>query len=194
MVWPGIELWEIVIDSISFLLCVFVISCLVIRGVRIRKTKAAEALDGKGDFDQVLRGLVKQSRMTFQTVSEGFSREQEILKKLIKLQKYNENGKEDYERPALGSGEGGGRRNVSGEGYDRDGSSSFDKHAHILELAEKGHTIHDISRRMHIPLGEVELVIKLRGGRDPETGNRREKMSALIRSLDHERRMPLVGG
>ena len=155
MIYYTTEFWELVLDVIALLLCGGVLLHLIRNRAKYNQSLLKEpGKENPNNFnEEVPAQLVKQqSDRSFETISNVIEKERMLLHNLnplsaeepVKVQDnlYNKNS---YNKNSTNSG------NLAGDKYDE-----------VSRLADLGFSAKKISERAKIPIGEAELIIKLK--------------------------------
>ena len=155
MIYYTTEFWELVLDVIALFLCGSVLLHLIRNRAKYNQSllKEPEKEISNNFNEEMTTQLVKQqSDRSFETISNAIEKERMLLHNLnplsaekpVRLQDdlYNKNS---YNKNSTGGG------NLAGDKYDE-----------VLRLADLGLSAKKISERAKIPMGEVELIVKLR--------------------------------
>jgi len=150
MIYYTTEFWELVLDVIALFLCGSVLLHLIRNRTKYNQSllKESEKEIPNNFNEEIAAQLVKQqSDRSFETISNVIEKERMLLHDLTPLSAEEPvQVQEDfYNKNSMGSGD------LAGDKYDE-----------VSRLADSGWSVKKISERIKIPMGEVELIIKLR--------------------------------
>ena len=156
------EFWRILLYGV--VLCLWGIVILYLAKNVAKKSQIALMKGSKekdGSFrDEVLVELVKQqSERAFDTISNTIDKERRVMEGLIRKGEINEEGalprakkSNQNQSPSLEMK----RKDLGG------GSSRGDRYGDVVRLADAGLSMTEISKRLKVPKGEIELLLRLR--------------------------------
>lgn len=148
------ELLKVMLNVLGVGLWGITIACLLIS--RLRRSQVQLKNNDQVDileFNEELRLQTAKNRFnkSFETGSENIRRDHRKLPHFEKKTdpgKINRHWKDFRDKEMAGI----------------PGGNSADEYSRVISLAEMGLSAKEVSKRLKIPKGEVELVIKLRGG------------------------------
>ena len=153
MIYLTIEFWELVLDIIGLSICGIIILNLIRNRSKYNQSLLKE--HGKGNFnsfnEEVSAQLVKQqSDRSFETISNAIEKERMFLHNLMKkpffAKKPNQVQKDSYNKNSPSCSD-----------------SADDRYNEVSKLADLGLSVKEISEKAKIPMGEVDLIVKLKG-------------------------------
>ena len=150
MIYYTTEFWELVLDVIALFLCGGVLLHLIRNRAKYNQSLLKEpGKENPNDFNkEVATQLVKQqSYKSFETISSAIEKERMLLHNLNPL---------SAEEPVQV------QENLHNENSTGCGNLAGDKYDEISRLADLGLSPKKISERAKIPMGEVELIVKLK--------------------------------
>ncbi len=150
MIYYTTEFWELVLDVIALFLCGIVLLHLIRNRGKYNQLllKKPEKENSNNFNEEVATQLVKQqSDRSFETISNVIEKERMLLHNLnpLSAEEPVEVQEDIYNKNSTGGG------NVAGDKYDE-----------VSRLADLGLSVKKISERAKIPVGEVELIVKLK--------------------------------
>ncbi len=160
MIYLTIEFWELALDVIGLSLCGITILYLIRNKSKYNQSLLKES--GKGNSnnfnEEAPAQLVKQeSAGSFRTISNAIEKERMVLHNLNPL---------SAEEPKL----------VQEDSYNKKSSGSGDlarnEYDEVSRLADLGLSVKKISERAKIPMGEIELIVKLKELENRVSGDR----------------------
>lgn len=165
-------------DGVLMLLCLWILLLLSRHGKRIDRLtmplrQPHDTLPFRREF--MLQSLKHQSEQAFDNLQSMLQKERRNVARMFDIG--------DDPRPAFGEAAGSDDVNLQRFVLDRAAGASADsggpnpRYHRALELAAEGLDASLISKRLDIPLGEVELLVKLSGSPDghPSIGGRPSK-------------------
>ena len=151
-------LWELVLDGVQILLCIIIFLFLLHNRIKYKGWFFNSALREKAvAFSeqtrmQYLKQLIEKS---FDNVVDAINQER------LALQTQFENGATDSEQHASVLQTPEDFKNVIQDDKKSPGDTELDSFSEIVTLADKGLSVREISKRLNMPGGEVELVLRL---------------------------------
>lgn len=150
MIYYTTEFWELVLDVIALILCGSVILHLMRNRAKYNQSllKEPEKENPNNFNEEVAAQLVKQqSDRSFETISNAIEKERMLLHNLNPL---------SAEEPVQV------QENLDNKNSTGGGNLADDKYDEVARLADLGLSPKKISERAKIPMGEVELIVKLK--------------------------------
>jgi len=150
MIYYTTEFWELVLDVIALFLCGIVLLHLIRNREKYNQSllKKPEKENSNNFNEEVATQLVKQqSDRFFETISNVIEKERMLLHNLnpLSAEEPVQVQEDIYNKNSTGGG------NVAGDKYDE-----------VSRLADLGLSVKKISERAKMPMGEVELIVKLK--------------------------------
>ena len=154
-------LWVTALDIIGIVLCCLIIAYLIYNKIKYRRLiiDARSHRTEGGLNTKVLYHLMKQlGDQTFDAICDSVNQERQLFKHLIQNQVLI---KSKYAKPESAY------YSLSSHGFNKYPNdrtkieSDPDAYAQALNLAAVGLTVRQISERLSIPAGEIELLLKL---------------------------------
>jgi len=146
-----IEFWGLLLNAFGICICVVAILYMLFRHSRsISSNKDKEPYN---NFNNVLLQMIKQSETAFATISDTLKRERMVLKAALEKE-----AKKQINAVSEATAIEGGRYLPEGI----QGNLVDDKYAEVARLAKLGLRTKDISEKVELPKGEIDLFIKLR--------------------------------
>ena len=149
-------LWELVLDGVQIFLCVVILFFLIRNRIRHKRLILNTSLnDETTDFSSEIRiqHLKQATEQTFDAIADVLRQQR------LALQKYYEPQKRHLEAQVSDLAPPAGMNSVSPSDEQRDvDAAEFNE---IFRLSEKGLSTREISQRVKMPRGEVELVLRL---------------------------------
>ena len=150
MIYYTTEFWELVLDVIALFLCGIVLLHLIRNRGKYNQLllKKPEKENSNNFNEEVATQLVKQqSDRSFETISNVIEKERMLLHNLnpLSAEEPVQVQEDTYNKNSTGGA------NLAGDRYDE-----------VLRLADLGLSAKKISERAKMPVGEVELIVKLK--------------------------------
>lgn len=149
-----IEYWTIYLNTVCMIICLVTMICLVIRIGRQKKVRRSVSFN-----EEIFSRLIQeQLEDSFNRIAETITRERRFIYSWLPKGKTGHlpghlvNKKTIMKKPVHGRTE---APHING------GRSQHDKYAEIVKLAAEGMTIQNISEKIRVPKGEVDLFLKL---------------------------------
>ena len=160
MIYYTTEFWGLVLDVIALFLCGSVVLHLIRNRAKYNQSLLKEP--GKEDpnnfNEEVATQLVKQqSDRSFETISNAIEKERMLLHNLNPLSAEEPVRIQAEEPVRIQDDQNSYNKNSTG-----DGNSAGDKYDEVSRLVDSGLSAKKISERAKIPMGEVELIVKLK--------------------------------
>ena len=149
-------LWELVLDGIQIFLCAIILLFLIHNRIKHKRLILdTSPTDYAAEFSSEIRmqNLKQATENTFDTIVDAIQQERLVLQKYYAPQKRNH----EIEAPAVIPPIGINTAPPTDEQRDID-ANDFGE---IFSLSEKGLSSREISQRVNMPRGEVELVLRL---------------------------------
>ncbi len=153
MIYLTSEFWELVLDILGLSLCGITIVYLIRNRSKYNQSllKEPEKENLNSFNEEVSAQLVKQlSNRSFETISNAVEKERILLHNLMEKSLFakepNRIQEDFYNKNSPGSGD-----------------SADDRLNEVSKLADLGLSVKEISEKAKIPVGEAELIVKLKG-------------------------------
>jgi hypothetical protein len=153
-----LPLWELVLDGIQIILCIMIFLFLLNNRIKYKRwvLNAVRQEKSVAFFDEIRMQHLKQlTEKSFDNVVDTINQER------LTLQTQFEADATDSEQhaPVLRTSDE--LKNVIQDDEKGPGDNDLGNFSEIVALAEKGLSIREISKRLNMPGGEVELVLRL---------------------------------
>ena len=150
MIYYTTEFWELVLDVIALFLCGSVLLHLIRNRAKYNQSLLKEPekeISDNFNEEVAAQSVKQQSDRSFETISNAIEKERMLLDKLNPVSAEEPVRLQDdlYNKNSTGGG------NLAGDKYDE-----------VSRLADLGLSAKKISERAKIPMGEVELIVKLK--------------------------------
>ena len=161
MIYYTTEFWELVLDVIALFLCGGVLLHLIRNRAKYNQSllKEPEKENPNNFNEEVAAQLMKQqSERSFETISNAIEKERMLLHKLNPLAAEEPVKVQDdlYTKNSY-------NKNSYNENNTDNSNLAGDKYDEVSRLADLGFSAKKISERTKIPMGEAELIVKLKG-------------------------------
>lgn len=155
-----IEFWVIILDVIGICFCGITIFYLLKNKISFNKNSLKEeGVENSGNFNELLFQVLGQSEIAFESISDTIKKERRVLQEMIEKQIKNE-GNPLLEKDSKQIKKNLREKNIKTS--DVDNSISDLPHGEVQRLADMGLGVKEISERVKIPKGEIELILKFR--------------------------------
>ena len=166
MIDQMLPLWKLVLDGVQIFLCLMIVLLLLHNRMKYKRwILNAEPRDKTVVFsDEIRMQQFKQlAEKSFDHVVDAVNQER------LALQSHFESGFTDSEQqvPILQKSDD--FKNVIQDDDSGSGDTELGNFSEIVALAEKGLSVREISKRLNMPGGEVELVLRL--NKDEDSGS-----------------------
>ena len=161
-----LPLWEMVLDGVQVFLCVMIFLFLLHNRIKYKRWLLNAVPQDKtvGFSDEVRMQQFKQlAEKSFDHVVDTINQER------LALQAQFESGSTDSEQQVSTLQTPNNFKNVIQDDESGSGSTELGNFSEIVALADKGLSVREISQRLNMPGGEVELVLRL--NKDEDSGN-----------------------
>ena len=161
-----LPLWEMVLDGVQVFLCVMIFLFLLHNRIKYKRWLLNAVPQDKtvGFSDEIRMQQFKQlAEKSFDHVVDTINQER------LALQAQFESGFTDSEQQVSTLQTPNDFKNVIQEDESGSGSTELGNFSEIVALADKGLSVREISQRLNMPGGEVELVLRL--NKDEDSGN-----------------------
>jgi len=153
-----INLWEIVLDGTQIFLCCLILLVLIRNKIKykqllLKMPSRENSLNFNTEF--IIRAIRQQSDLAFTHIMETIAKERKTLDTYFEL-------REPQMAPHLvqPSPDHGVAQAPAAEAAELKASDTI--YSEIETLADQGMSLGDISEELNVPIGEVELVLKLK--------------------------------
>jgi hypothetical protein len=160
MVFQMPQYWDVAIDGIQIILCLFILVYLIRIRRKNNKSALPEAIrESKQSFNaQIFAQTIKQQvDQAFANIADTIAVEQHRLEQVLPITGYGDQACGTSQAPSRLNRSGG--REISPIANNVSGGDPV--HEQIQKLAGKGMSARQISEALKAPLGEVELVLSL---------------------------------
>ncbi len=161
-----LPLWELVLDGVQIILCVMIFLFLLHNRIKYKRWLLnAEPREKTVVFsDEIRMQQFKQlAEKSFDNIVDAINQER------LALQAHSESGFTDEQQPATVLQTPDDVKNVIQDDESGSGDTELGNFSEIVALAEKGLSVREISKRLNMPGGEVELVLRL--NKDEDSGS-----------------------
>ena len=151
-------LWELVLDGVQIFLCIIIFLFLLHNRIKYKAWFFNAALQGRAVVfsEQTRMQHLKQlTEKSFDNVVDAINQER------LALQTQFENGATDSEQHASVVQTHDDFKSLIQDDEKGQGHTDLGKFSEIVALSDKGLSIPEISQRLNMPGGEVELVLRL---------------------------------
>jgi len=158
MALPSIKFWEVVLDGTQIFLCIFILLFVIRNNIKNKQLISKALTEVKShDFNAefAVEAIRQQSELAFDHIVETIDKERNTLNAYFELN-------ETQISPNL-------LKSMSVSTVERhshegttEGSAADVIYQEIENLAEQGMSLTDISEKLKVPKGEVDLVLKLK--------------------------------
>jgi hypothetical protein len=166
-------LWELVLDGIQVFLCAIILLFLIRNRIKHKRLILnTSPNDYAAEFSSEIRiqHLQQATEHTFDTIVDAIQQERLALRKYYDPQMHGREIETSAVAPPIGIN----TAPSTDEKHDVD-ASDFGE---ILSLSEKGLSTREISQRVNMPRGEVELVLRL--NKEAFKDKRRSNINARV--------------
>ena len=152
MIYLSIEFWKLVLDILGLSLCGITIVYLLRNRSKYNQSllKEPEKENLNSFNEEISAQLIKQlSNKSFETISNAVEKERQLLHNLMEKSLFAKEPNRIQED----------LYNKNGQGSD---DSADDRRNEVSKLADSGLSVKEISEKAKIPVGETELIVKLK--------------------------------
>jgi hypothetical protein len=167
------SLWELVLDGIQIFLCAIILLFLIrnrIKHKRLILNTSPNEYTTEFSSEIRIQHLRQATEHTFDTIVDAIQQERLTLQKYYDPQKRNRDIETSAVTPPIGINS----APTTDEKRDVDAA----EFSEILHLSEKGLSTREISQRVNMPRGEVELVLRL--NKEAFKDRRRSNINARV--------------
>lgn len=161
-----LPLWGFLLDGVQILLCILIFLFVLHNRLKYKRwiLNAASQEKAEGFGDEINKQLLKQlAEKSFKNVIDAINQERLALQNQLDAGPINS---KPHESVLQTPGE---FNNVIQDDENGPGDSDLGNFNEIIALADKGLSIREISQRLNMPGGEVELVLRL--NKDENSGS-----------------------
>jgi hypothetical protein len=157
MALQSLNLWEMAIDGAQIILCGSILLCLIRNNIKTKQILLKKRPEGKEtNFNArfIVEAIRQQSELAFNHIIETIDKEQKTLSAYFE---FNENriAPDLLKAAPMHS-----QDSHSSGAMDADAADAI--YGEIENLADQGMSVAEISEKLDVPKGEVDLVIKLK--------------------------------
>ena len=154
----ALNFWEIALDATQIGLCGLILLFLIRNGVKFKRLILNKPAAGKSqnfNTEFVVEAVRQQTELAFNHILETIDKERQTLRAYFEL-------RETQLAPGLLKSASSGRIEPisSSEASETDAADAI--YSEIESLADQGLNLADISEKLKVPRGEVDLVLKLK--------------------------------
>jgi hypothetical protein len=153
-----LHFWEIIFDITQIGLCGLIILFLILNRIKLKRLILREPSDGQTrnmNAEFVVEALRQQTELAFHHIVETIEKERQALDAY-----YHQHDTQMAPAILASIAPAEDKQNSGSEATDPDPASVI--YGEIERLADQGLSLTDISERLNVPQGEVDLVLKLK--------------------------------
>ena len=164
-----LPLWELVLDGTQIFLCAITILFLLHTKIKYKRwilTPPSEANADAFSIEMHVQNLKQQTEQTLDKIIDVINQEREALQAHYDLADDKHEIKASALKPSARI------KTAAQADHNSDADAGITNFGEILELSGKGLSTREISQRVNMPRGEVELILRL-NKQDAEDKHRR---------------------
>ena len=173
MVLHTLNLWEIALGGTQICLCGLILLFLIRNRSRYQQMirKAPTDKDARNfSTEFIVEAVRQQTEMAFNHILDTINKERHVLDAYFELRE-TPNAPDSFKSPSAGL------NNTAAIQSAAELVAADEIHNEIESLADQGMTLTDISEKLNVPQGEVDLVLKLKR-LTAESGNKKASHSS----------------